>query len=278
MQYINFNGNIHHRHEPLLPVTNRGFKYGDSFFETLVMFKRQMPLLLHHFTRIDYTMEVLGMKLPKRFDIELFTNMVLDLASVNDAGENARIRLQFYRKGDGLYLPEEEETGYVISMDRTEQTRFEPGPGLMVGMRYDCFKPASMVSDLKSNNALNYIMAAQIAKAEGWDECILLNDADTVCEAIHSNVFLVKGDKLITPHIESGCVNGVMRACLSSLFTADTCEEREVNLEELLQADEILLTNAVRGIQWVRQFQGNTYGNAKATELTALLNDTLLNA
>ncbi len=277
MQYINFNGNIHHQHEPLIPVTNRGFKYGDSFFETMVMFKKQMPLLLHHFTRIDYTTGVLGATLPKRFNLDTFVNMVLDLASVNDAVENARIRLQFYRKGDGLYLPDEEELGYTISMEKIENSEFVTGAGLVVGMRYDCFKPASMVSDLKSSNALNYIMAAQMAKAEGWDECILLSDADTVCEAINSNLFLVKGDKLITPSLESGCVNGVMRACLSSLFTEDTMEEREVSVEELLEADEILLTNAVRGIQWVRQFQGKTYNNVKAIELTALLNTTLLN-
>ena len=121
-----------------------------------------------------------------------------------------------------------------------------------------------------------YVLAAQLAKKEGWDECILLNDSESISEAIHSNVFLVKGEKIITPHLDSGCVNGVMRAYVISMLDDANFEEREVEAKELEEADEILLTNAVRGIQWVREFNGKVYTNKKAVELTASLNKELL--
>ena len=275
MRYINYNGNIHHEHEPLLPVTNRGFRYGDGFFETMVMFNKQIPLLDFHWSRIEYTADVFSAHLPKRFNVESFKNMLLDLALVNDAVTNARVRLQFFRKGGGLYLPDDSELGYTISLDKIDSNKFETGDGLKVGVRQDCFTLASMVSDLKTTNALIYILAAQLAQTEGWDEMFLLNDEATISEAIHSNIFLLKGEKIITPTLDSGCVNGVMRAYIISLFDENSIEERPVELKELLEADEILLTNAVRGVQWVREYDGKVYGNKKAVEFTALLNNSL---
>ncbi len=275
MKYINYNGNIYPEHEQLMPVTNRGFRYGDSFFETMAMFNRKVPLLDYHWNRLEFTAEVLGMVLPKRFNVETFQEMLLDLAAVNESVQNARVRLQVYRKGGGLYLPDDDEAGFTFSIDKLENERFECGNGLLAGLRDDCYKPTGMVSDLKNNNALNYVLAARFAQAEGWDECILLNDADTISEALYSNVFIVKNDRFITPYLDSGCVNGVMRTVLISILD-EAVEERAVKAEELLHADEILLTNAVRGVQWVREYNGKIYSNKKAVELTAFLNQSLL--
>ena len=275
MKYINYNGNIYPEHEQLMPVTNRGFRYGDSFFETMAMFNRKVPLLDYHWNRLEFTAEVLGMVLPKRFNIETFQEMLLDLAAVNESVQNARVRLQVYRKGGGLYLPDDDEAGFTFSIDMLEIELFECGNGLLAGLREDCYKPTGMVSDLKNNNALNYVLAARFAQAEGWDECILLNDADTISEALYSNVFIVKNNRFVTPHLDSGCVNGVLRTVLISILD-EAVEERAVKPEVLLQADEKLLTNAVRGVQWVREYNGKIYSNKKAVELTAFLNQSLL--
>jgi branched-chain amino acid aminotransferase len=118
-------------------------------------------------------------------------------------------------------------------------------------------------------------MAAQLTQAEGWDECIITNHYGQVCEAIYSNVVVVKGDKMVTPDLDSGCVNGVMRSYLLWLFEGKM-EEGEITLEELDNADEIWLTNAVRGINWVKAMKGKAYTNKKALEATNLLNKKLL--
>jgi branched-chain amino acid aminotransferase len=275
MQYINYNGNIYPEHELLLPVTNRGFRYGDSFFESMVMFDKKIPLLEYHWTRIEFSAAVLSAVLPSKFNTEKLHSIILDLAAVNELVSNARVRIQFFRMGEGLYLPVEEKLGYVIAMDRLENNKFETGAGLKVGIREDCFKPVSMTSDLKTSNALNYILGAQFAKSEGWDELILLNADAMVCEAIHSNVFLFKGGQFLTPHLDSGCVNGVMRSYMIAILK-EAVEEREIQIHELLDAEEIILTNSVKGIQWIKEYGDKTYPNTKALEVTALLNKTLL--
>jgi branched-chain amino acid aminotransferase len=274
MQYINFNGNIFPEHETLLPVTNRGLRYGDGFFESMVMFNKKVPLIDYHWSRIDFTSQVLASVLPSRLDLDSLQSMLLDLASVNDAVVNARIRLQFYRKGTGLYLPDDDELGYAISMDKIDNAKFENGKGLKVGMREDCYKAISMISDLKNSSALMFVQTAQFAKTEGWDDCILSNHYGQVCESVNSNVFIVKGDKIVTPDLDSGCVNGVMRSYL--IWLTDNVEEREIDPEELFNADEIFLTNAIKGIQSVKEMNGKIYSNKKGLELTGRLNQKLL--
>ena len=275
MRYINYNGNIYPEHETLLPVTNRAYRYGDGFFESMVMFNKKMPLLEYHWSRIVFTTEVISAFLPAAFDISALESTILDLASVNDAVKNARIRLQFFRKGKGFYLPDDDELGYSVTIDKLDNDRFVAGNGLTAGLRDDCFKGLSMVSDMKNSGALMYVLAAQFARAEGWDECILTNHFGKICEGLNSNVFIVKGDKIITPTLESGCVNGVMRSYLMGLLEGKV-EEREFETDELLNADEVLLTNAVKGVQWVSEIQGKAYGNKEALALTDQINSKLL--
>lgn len=277
MRYINFNGNIFPEHETLLPVTNRAYRYGDGFFESMVMFNKKMPLLEYHWSRIIFTSEALSASLPETFTMAGLESMILDLASVNDAVHNARIRLQFYRKGHGLYLPDEDELGYSISMDKLENDRFEVGAGLKAGMRDDCFKGLSMVSDMKNSGALMYVMAAQYARSAGWDECILTNHFGQISEGLSSNVFIVKDDKLITPTLDSGCVNGVMRNYIMWLM-GNHVIERDIEAEELAEAEEVLMTNAVKGIQWISELDTAKYTNKKAVQLTELLNTRLIPA
>lgn len=274
MPYINFNGNIYPEHETLLPVTNRAYRYGDGFFETMVMFNKKIPLLEYHWSRIFFTAEVTSAFFPEGFNIDKLESMILDLASVNEAWHNARIRVQFYRKGKGLYLSDNDELGYSISMDKLENDLFETGDGLKAGIRSDCFKGLSMISDLKNSGALMYVLASQYARSVGWDECILTNHVGQISEGLSSNIFIVKNDGLITPTLDSGCVNGVMRNYLVGLVGHEIIE-RNVEVEELLDADEILMTNAIKGVQWVKELDGKIYGNKKASQLTSLLNSKL---
>ena len=274
MRYINYNGNIYPEHEPLLPVTNRAFRYGDGFFESMVMFKKRIPLVEYHWARIAFTTDVISATLPAAFDVAALESMILDLASVNDAIQNARVRVQFFRKGKGLYLPDDDELGFSITMDKLENDRFEMGAGLTIGLRDDAYKGLSMVSDLKNSGAMMYVLAAQFARSEGWDECVLMNHFGQVCEGLNSNIFMVKGGQFITPTLESGCVNGVMRGYILGLLESKVIE-RDIEVEELFEADEIFFTNAVKGIQWVKELQGKTYPNEQAQKLTDLLNQSL---
>jgi branched-chain amino acid aminotransferase len=239
------------------------------------MFDKKIPLIEYHWSRLAFTADVISATLPSKFDIAYLEGLILDLASVNDAARNARVRIQFFRKGKGLYWPEDKELGFAMTMQAISNNRFEAGAGLIAGIRDDCFKDISMISDIKASGSLMYVLAAGFARKEGWDECILTNPAGHICEMLSGNIFITKGSELMTPTLDSGCINGVMRNWLMSMPDVKAIE-RDFEVEDLINADEILLTNAVRGVQWIKQLEGKQYGNTKAIELSELLNQHLI--
>src|SRR5690606_21205735 len=86
----------------------------------------------------------------------------------------------------------------------------------------------------------------------GWDD-IIRCDESGITETPKANIFLIEGDRLITPPLSVGCVHGLMRAWLNQTLKTKGWEVKEspVSLERLLGAEAIFLTNAVRRIQWV---------------------------
>ena len=88
------------------------------------------------------------------------------------------------------------------------------------------------------------------ARANGFDDVIFLNERDEVTEGAISNVFLQRGERLVTPPLSSGVLPGVLRQHL--LLTRSTAEERVLSLPDLLGADGVFLCSAVRGLRRIR--------------------------
>ena len=107
-------------------------------------------------------------------------------------------------------------------------------------------------------------MLAGIYKAENrLDECLVLNTDGRICEAVSSNVFLIKGDQLFTPALSEGCVDGVMRNYLIYLLKGQgrTVTEKEITFDEILNGDEVFLTDVIHGVRWVGACKHKRYFN-----------------
>ena len=133
----------------------------------------------------------------------------------------------------------------------------------------------SPLSNFKTGNALPYIMAALYATEHRLDDCLILNTHNRVCDSIHSNVFLVKGMKLITPPVNEGCVDGIMRQQILRLAFQNklTCSIKPILPDDVIEADEIFLTNVVKGIQWVSQLEDKTFNPLLTKELFGQLTE-----
>jgi para-aminobenzoate synthetase/4-amino-4-deoxychorismate lyase len=90
-----------------------------------------------------------------------------------------------------------------------------------------------------------YDRALQSARAQGFDEALLMNEEGEVTEGSHSSIFARMGDTLLTPPVECGLLPGVYRAYV--LETEDRAEERVLTLDDLRAADALYCCNAVRG-------------------------------
>ncbi|RYD28209.1 MAG: branched-chain amino acid aminotransferase, partial [Verrucomicrobiaceae bacterium] len=73
--------------------------------------------------------------------------------------------------------------------------------------------------------------------------------AGRVCEAATSNVFIVRGDRVLTPSLDSGCLPGAMRSVIMGLAERMDliCLETPLERNDLENSDEIFLTSAIRG-------------------------------
>ena len=111
-------------------------------------------------------------------------------------------------------------------------------------------------------------MAALHAKNKKLDDCFILNSSNRVCETTIANIFLIKNKITYTPALSQGCVGGVMRRFLVEKISKHfLLKQTDISVEDIKQADEIFLTNAISGMRWIKQFGEIKYTNSFTTEI-----------
>ncbi|OFX17057.1 MAG: hypothetical protein A2033_15765 [Bacteroidetes bacterium GWA2_31_9] len=264
----------------VISLNNRSFKYGDGFFETIHVCKSKIQFLNFHFERIIDSAQKLKMKLPSHFNEDFLKNDILKLLNKNKFYLGARVRLSIFRKDGGLYTPESNLASYTIEAEKLPIHIYELNKiGLKIGIYDEIKKQISVLSSIKSNNSLIYILASIYKTEKNFDDCLLLNEHNDIIEATSSNLFVVKNNVIYTNSTSSGCVNGVMRNAIIDLAISqkyivyDDCIFKEA---DLIEADEIFLTNAISGIKWVMSFKDRRYFNKVSKKLIEELNNQFI--
>lgn len=269
---LNYNSTLFEDKTPILTAQNRAFRYGDGLFETMRLVKGEIPLLYLHFSRLVSGMKALHIQIPSYFNIHYLKNEILK--TIDYQRVNARIRLSVWRSGEGAYSPIAYTPEYLIQINPIADPTFTLNEiGLTIGIFKEIRLCETKISCYKTNNALPYILAADFAKHEGFDDAFLLHTEGGISEATAANVFVLKNDCWHTPPLSQGCVNGVMRNFILQKFKLQNIILKETKLfpQDLKEADEIFLTNAVQGIRWVAQFGEKNYENDTTQRLAQAL-------
>ena len=267
---INFNGDIVSNDTSIL-TQNRAFLYGDAVFETVKIVNSKILFLEDHYFRLMSSMRVIRMEIPMNFTMEYFEEQILALARSKKLENSSRGRITVYRNDGGYYLPQENTISYLINVDSLDNTLYSiEQKEYVVDLYTDFYVTRQMLSSIKSTNKIINITGSIFASENGLDNCLLLNDGKNVIEALQGNLFMLKGNTLITPPVSEGCLNGVMRKQILSL--ARKIENLEVVEEvispfELQKADELFITNVIKGIQPITKYRKKEY----TTNLSKLL-------
>jgi len=141
---------------------------------------------------------------------------------------------------------------------------------------------ASPLAGVKTISWLDSVWAAEEAKREGYDEVVLLNERGEVTECTAANIFAVRNDKVITPPLSSGCLEGVTRGVLMEIAAeaGTTVVEQAMRPEDLYAADEVFITSTNRNVIGVKEIAGRIIGAGVGGELTKKLDaafETYLN-
>lgn len=274
---INHNGEIWDSQSLNIEASNRALNYGDALFETLKYAHGKILWWESHYFRLMGSMRILRMEIPNEYTLEYLENQILEtLKAAHLEQGSSRVKLTVYRKGAGKYTPETREVGFFIQVEPFTNADYELNIGDFVIELYKDFqKQSNLLATLKTTNCLLYTLASIFRQENGYQEVLLLNTENKLVEGSSSNVFLVKGNVLKTAPLESGCLKGIMRQNILKWAQQIGLEvdESAATPFELLQADEVWLTNVITGIQAASEYRKRKFKNEYAEKMLQLINE-----
>jgi branched-subunit amino acid aminotransferase/4-amino-4-deoxychorismate lyase len=275
-RFLNHNGKIISANQPVLTFENRAFRYGDSIFESIRVANGKIKFLDQHIKRLIGGLRYLKMENRQEFSVNLIGKQIIELAQKNNIKTDARVRFTVFRSNGGLYTPETNSVSYLIEIERLEEKGYILNKkGYAVDIYTDIKKGLNKLSNLKSGNALTYVLAGIYKTNHQLNDCILLNETGNIAEAISSNVFIVKEKVIFTPPLNEGCVDGIMRNHVIKIAKEFdmTVYETPIPPGFLNEADEVFLSNAINGIKWVGAYQKKRYYNNTSKLLAEKLSE-----
>ncbi len=263
------NGKIFSLDQPGISIESRALRYGEGIFETIRMHQGKMPFFKMHMERMFAGMETLQLKPPPFTGPEKIQQQIESLVSKNKSGQHARVRISCLGKEGGVWDRTDAHADIIIqTWSLPDNYREFNTNGLIVDICMNARKSADILSNLKSNNYLPYLYAANEGRKLKVNDMLLLNYNEYIVDSTIANVFVVKDNIILTPMLEDGPVAGVMRRWILETLSGDfSIREQHISINDLLNADEVFLTNAAFGLRWVQRIKDNEYGNLMAQKI-----------
>ena len=258
MNFIVYNNQLINRNDLKLSEKNRGFLYGDGFFESIKIFNRKPFNFENHFKRIQSSANYLDLifKISKKD----FLNIIIQLLE-NNKIINGYIRISVFRESLGKYCPDSNDSSFIISSKEDKNSCFTVNSNyLNLGVYKENLKSNSKISNLKSLNSLLYVMASKYALENKYDDVLLLNTNENIIESTNSNLFIYDKGVVFTPPLADGCVDGSMRKLLLSIIKNEyEIKVQSLSFQQIQKSEEIILSNAISGVRRVTHFANEIY-------------------
>jgi len=234
-------------------MINRAFVYGDLLFESMLVLNNQIQHVDKHFERLVKSAAVLKMNVSNYFDIDFFKSTILnEINNSNLSNKNScRVRFVLHRNATGFYLPNSNETAFIIEpFELAENWKEIAAKPKKTGIYTFQTKAIGPISNLKTGNALVYVLAKIWAHENGLDDALVLNQNGNIIEAASSNIFWKSNNQIFTVPLSEGCIDGIARQVYLEQMNFENKPVIEKNCTEfeLRQADEIFMCNATNGI------------------------------
>jgi branched-chain amino acid aminotransferase len=265
------NGKLLPSEKAKISLLDYGFLFGFGLYETVRAYNSKVFRLDNHLARLRYS----GARLGIFIHTALIRDAVNDVIKANGF-KQTRLRISV-SIGEGTMSPNldscKQPTIAILTSDYKPPSREKYKNGYRVVLSSIRRNSLSPVTYLKSANTMENMLARRDARDAGADEAFFLNEKGYLTEATGSNLFLVKDSVLKTPRYESGILPGVTRVVIFELAAQLGLKVREANLKlaDLLQADEVFITNSLIEIVPVTIFNRKPIADGKPGALTDIL-------
>ena len=231
----------------MLIELDEGYSFGLGLFETILLYNGKPVFLAEHLARINKSITELELKIEKLKKNEVFQYLnnnknILEYEVLKIVlSEKNRLFL----KREYTYTEKDYQKGFSLNISKVGRNK------------------SSIFTFHKTLNYGDNILEKRKSKKLGYDEPIFLNSKNQITEGATSNIFVVVGDKIYTPKLSCGLLNGIVRQYIISNYDVI---ETEIDLEFLNNADEIFLTNSLFGIMLVNNLEKKIFKSQKISK------------
>ncbi len=260
-----------------ISVFDRGFQLGDGIFETLRARGGRVTELPEHLARLRRSAEGLDIPLPvdAATSIEAGIRELLAAEGLTGPDADASIRITVTRgafRGRGL-LPPADGTAPTIAIQVWPVVPPAPGhltDGLHLVASAVRRDPENPLATLKTTSRADYVHARLEARRAGADDALFLTTDGHLSEATSANLFLVRGDEVMTPDLACAILPGTTRSWILGWASRSGLRPVEswLTTRDLAEADEAFLCSSVAGILPVTTFEGRQIGSGRPGPVT----------
>ncbi|MCB0503308.1 MAG: aminotransferase class IV [Bacteroidetes bacterium] len=260
MTKILFNGKLVNESSLNLEYNSDWARFSPGFFETMKVYHGQILFWEDHFERMKLGAKFWKVKLPGK---KKLTHQLQKLI-VKNGQKNARLRIQFNASLNNSNL---DYLATTVPLDESDEFIWIE-KGWKLGLYKDHYK-AIEKNGFKANNRNIYLLAKKWAHQKGFDDALVMNTAKRVTDSTACSLFWVKKGKIYTTPVSEGGIDGTFSKFLKSQQKPWKIKisEKICTVHTLMDADEIFLTNVIRGIRWIKTFRGRNYENTISRQL-----------
>ena len=231
----------------MLIELDEGYSFGLGLFETILLYKGKPVFLDKHLARINKSITELDFNIEKLEKEEVFqylnnnkNNLEYEVLKIVLSEKNI-----LFLKREYTYTEKDYQKGFSLNISEVRRNE------------------SSIFTFHKTLNYGDNILEKRKSKKLGYDEPIFLNSKNQITEGATSNIFAVVRDKIYTPKVSCGLLNGIVRQYIISNYDVI---ESEMDLEFLNNADEIFLTNSLFGIMPVNNLEKKVFKSQKISK------------
>jgi D-alanine transaminase len=246
---------------------DRGFIFGDGVYEVVPVYGGQLFRFAQHMARLNRSLAELRIGNPMTHAqwAELVLKLVAAYAHATGAKAEAIDQLVYIQISRGVALRDHvmpadiTPTVFVMTNVMTPPGDVQRSQGVAC-VTADDFRWEK--AHIKSTSLLGSVFARQISFDAGAAETIMFRDG-YLSEAAASNVWAVNGGKVLGPPKDNLVLQGIRYDLIEEICGAQGIgfELRRVSREEVLSADELLLSSATKEVLAVTTLDGNPVGS-----------------
>jgi len=197
-----------------ISANDRGLKFGDGIFETILIKQNKLVLFDEHIKRLEKSSKILNInfKIDKLALEQVINEGITKLSLKND--QFGSVRINYSRGANKDRSLKINSTLLTNSLNNLWIEFFHIDPNFSpISVYISKIEKRNEFSQISKCKTFSYNQAIQVleeANQQSFDDSIILNTSGELCCGSSFNILLKRNQKWITPRKESGCLEGIM--------------------------------------------------------------------